>query len=515
MASVQTIGHGRYRVERPLGTGGMATVFLATDTALGVPRAVKLLRGDEAARSDLRARLRAEARVMARVDHPNVLRIFDVGSEDGRDYVVMEIADESLQDRLDREGPLSPPVAVGYVVQVLAALAAAHAAGVVHRDVKPHNVLLTRGVARLADFGIALLADEDALRTTRAGATMGSLAYMPPEQRLDARSVGPTADVYATGATLYALLTGGNPVDLFAAAPTSPRWRGLAPALVEVIARATRQDPRDRYASARAFALALLAAREGLGGALPVEGRPPATAAPTLADAAQHDAERYLLHEAPEIVDGHATFLESAISDAPHPTLAAPADRRTEVRARRWGAGVAALLLAVAVVVWPRESPAPVEPPTPEAAAPTPSVVATPEAPPAPTQTTLPPPAAPVEDRAPPSRKARKAVAAPSASGTFGSWQGTFGGRSASLKLDGDDAHLAGVVVVRAAGTAVTTRVVGSVDRAARLLVLEDAEAHDDAGTYTLTLGDDGSLDGTWSARGRAQRVAVRFFGGT
>lgn len=265
-----SVGGGRYVLGEPIGAGGTAWVFRAQDGLLGVQRAVKVLSTETLGRESLRARLRSEARAMARIEHPNILRVFDVGAEGPFDWVVMELADGgSLQERLDLAGPLPPHEAVRVTLQVLSALCAAHEAGVVHRDVKPHNILLGRdGVARLADFGIALLNAEDEVRQTRAGVSMGTLAYMPPEQRIDARSVGPGADIYAVGTTFYALLTNENPVDLFAALEGSPRWEAVPPQLRSTVLRATRLLPADRFSSAQEMALDLIRLLREAGGEL-------------------------------------------------------------------------------------------------------------------------------------------------------------------------------------------------------------------------------------------------------
>lgn len=251
-----TLLGGRFELLRELGVGGTATVWEVEDAELGVRRAVKILNaGRPQRRQALRKRLRAEARAMARLAHPNVLTIYDVASTDELDFVIMDLAEGgSLSEWLERTGPMEPRTALSFTVQVLSALAAAHAAGMVHRDVKPQNVLLnSRGTALLADFGIALLT-EDQHRTTRTGVAMGSLSFMPPEQRLDARSVSASADVYATGAMLYNLLTGANPVDLFTVELGSNRLEGLPPQLQEILVRATRHDPSARFESAQAMA---------------------------------------------------------------------------------------------------------------------------------------------------------------------------------------------------------------------------------------------------------------------
>jgi len=252
------LGGRRYVLRAPLGRGGMAVVVRATDTALGVDRAIKIVFPQEQGTKGLRRRLRSEAKAMAAIHHPNILGIHDVGTEGDLEYVVMDLAaGGSLQDRLDATGPLPPAEAVALTIDLLGALSVAHSHGIIHRDVKPQNVLLDHsGRPLLADFGIALLAHD--LRRTRAGSIMGSLAYMPPEQRLDAASVGPTADIYAMGATLYTLLTGENPVDLFLASDISPRWREVPEPLRPVLMDALSAAPELRWRTAGDMAEVLL-----------------------------------------------------------------------------------------------------------------------------------------------------------------------------------------------------------------------------------------------------------------
>ncbi|HND28768.1 MAG TPA: serine/threonine-protein kinase, partial [Myxococcota bacterium] len=245
---------GRYEVRDRIGSGGAATVFRVYDPVLRVTRALKLLHGQTG--SVQQARLEQEARIMVRLDHPHVLRVHELGMDQGRSFVVMDLADGSLQDRLEQEGPLRPSEVISVGIQLLSALSAAHAAGVTHRDIKPHNLLFCGGRVVLADFGIASVADDLSVHT-RTGMMMGSLAYMPPEQRLDARAAGPRSDLYAVGSTLYALLTGGNPVDLFAAPPSSPRWLGIPPPLLPILQRACAYEPSARYADAAELAEAL------------------------------------------------------------------------------------------------------------------------------------------------------------------------------------------------------------------------------------------------------------------
>jgi serine/threonine protein kinase len=259
----KTLRDGRYLLQDELGDGGMATVYLAYDCELEVHLAIKLLHpGAGRMRESMVRRLRLEAKAMARLRHPNVLRMSDVFEEGEYTYVVMDLArGGSLNQLVEQLGKLPPRMAIYYTLEVLSALAAAHAEGIVHRDVKPHNVLLDeRGRSLLADFGIALIADRD--RRTKQGVTMGSVAFMPPEQRLDAASVGPAADIHAVGATLYNLLTGDNPVDLFLAEEGSDRWAGVPESLRPVIAQACNVDPEARFANAGDMAAALTAVRE-------------------------------------------------------------------------------------------------------------------------------------------------------------------------------------------------------------------------------------------------------------
>lgn len=211
---------------------------------------------------------------MARLAHPNVLAVHDVGEGEGYDWVVMDLAEGgSLAQRIEA-GPVDRALAVRWIVEVLRALQAAHAAGIVHRDVKPQNILLDRyGHAQLADFGIALMGEE-MLRTTRTGMALGSLAYMAPEQRIDARKVTQEADIYAVGATLHHLLTGASPMDLFMAGEHSERLAAVPDDLRGVVVAATRYEPSRRYATAEGMANALQSCEARRLPAGPVGGEP-------------------------------------------------------------------------------------------------------------------------------------------------------------------------------------------------------------------------------------------------
>jgi serine/threonine-protein kinase len=185
----------------------MATVDLVHDVELDRPVALKRLAENLARDEDLRRRFVREARLAARLSHPNVVRIFDVGEDGGRPFIAMEYVEgETLAELLARRGRLPPAEVARLGVQICAALAAAHAAGLVHRDVKPQNLILGRdGVLRLGDFGIAV--GHGGTQLTLAGTVLGTAGYLAPEQARG-EQVTAAADIYATGAVLYELLTG-------------------------------------------------------------------------------------------------------------------------------------------------------------------------------------------------------------------------------------------------------------------------------------------------------------------
>jgi serine/threonine-protein kinase len=256
---------GRYRLERRLGGGGMATVHLARDLELDRPVAVKLLADHLADDAELRERFVREARLAARLAHPNVVAVYDAGEEEGAPYIVMEHVDgETLADLLRREGRLDPARAVGLALQACAGLAHAHEAGLVHRDVKPGNLLLRRdGTVKIADFGIARAAETT--RLTLAGTILGTAAYLAPEQAAG-EEVTPAADVYSLAAVLYECLAGQPPrrirslADLDPERPVTP-LRDVAPQvrqeLEDAVMRALARRPEFRPATAAELALEL------------------------------------------------------------------------------------------------------------------------------------------------------------------------------------------------------------------------------------------------------------------
>ncbi len=255
-----SLQNGRYLLTRFVRAGGAGVVWAAHDRR---PRkgdttevAIKVLDA-VAGGTDAAAR---EAEVAARVRHPNVVRVRDTFVEDGLSCMVMDLARCSLADLVAREGPLSPPIALGCALQACAALAEAHRAGVVHRDVKPHNLLVFGdGSVRLGDFGAAR-ALMDGHTRTRTGALLGSIPFMAPEQRRDPRAVRPSTDVYALAVTLAWLLLGEAPDDPWTEeAAAQLRAAGTPPGLVRAIATGGARRAEHRPQDANAY-LAILEA---------------------------------------------------------------------------------------------------------------------------------------------------------------------------------------------------------------------------------------------------------------
>ena len=252
---------GRYRIESRIGIGGQAAVYKVFDDRLRVHRAIKVLLPEYARRPPLRDRFESEAHAMANLDHPNIVRVFDVVPDAELPFIVMEfIPGGSLAQWIERNGPLPPRLAVRCTMQTAAAVGAAHRAGVIHRDVKPHNILIdAKGVCRLGDFGIAR-AGASGLHTMR-GSRMGTEGYMAPEQSQDASRVDTRADLYGLGVSLWVMLAARDPVELF----RQRTFAGVPEPLQRVIRRAISVNPEDRHANARAFAMDLDAAMSLLG----------------------------------------------------------------------------------------------------------------------------------------------------------------------------------------------------------------------------------------------------------
>lgn len=263
------LARGRYRLLSELGHGGMATVYRGYDTRLSRQVAVKVLNPGLSSNAVLRARFGLEAKTMARLGtHPRVVQIYDFGEDedDHRQFIAMELLCGTLQQVLDRHGPLPPRLAAEVMNAVLEALETAHAEPIVHRDVKPSNVLLTQdGRPKVGDFGIArIVRPGDQRRLTRTGAGVGTWAYMAPEQKRDAGAVDPRADLYGVGATLFALLTQQEPHDIDRSETWRDQLEAIPASLREIVLRATRYLPEERYQDAAEMRAALAAAREDL-----------------------------------------------------------------------------------------------------------------------------------------------------------------------------------------------------------------------------------------------------------
>ena len=208
--SVEALAGGRYRIEDVLGRGGMAAVYRARDAELERPVAVKVLAEHLADQPGFHDRFLREAKLAAQLSHPNIVQVFDVGEEDGAPFIVMECVEGStLADELKERGRLDPDEVVDLALQICGGLEHAHAAGVVHRDIKPQNLLLRPdGTVKIADFGIARAAEST--RLTQMGSVLGTAAYLSPEQALG-EEVTTAADLYSLGCVLYELLTGRTP----------------------------------------------------------------------------------------------------------------------------------------------------------------------------------------------------------------------------------------------------------------------------------------------------------------
>ncbi|MDT8341496.1 MAG: protein kinase [Longimicrobiales bacterium] len=261
---------GRYRIERELGAGGMATVYLARDLKHDRAVAIKVLRPELAAVVGAE-RFLAEIRTTANLEDPHILPLYDSGEADSFLFYVMPYVEgDTLRNRLDREGQLPVAEALDIVRKIAGALQFAHDQGIVHRDIKPANILLRRGEPMVADFGIALaLTQAGGGRITETGLSVGTPHYMSPEQAAGERALDPRSDVYALGCILYEMLTGETPhpgpnaqAVLARVLTDTPRrvsaLRRTVPAHVEAVAaKALEKLPADRFGSARELAEAL------------------------------------------------------------------------------------------------------------------------------------------------------------------------------------------------------------------------------------------------------------------
>src|SRR5436305_13403455 len=251
---------GRYRLEARIAAGGMSTVYRALDETLERQVAVKLMNREVTSDSDQLERFRREARAVAQLSHPRLVGVIDAGEDDGRPYIVVEYVEgETLKERIRRQGRLRIPEAIAYAIEIAHALGTAHSRHIVHRDVKPQNVLIDEeGSAKVTDFGIARTLEEDGL--TADGRVLGTTDYVSPEQALGQYVTG-QSDLYSLGVVLYEMLTGEVPFrgeSQVAVAMKHVREQipdvqlkrpEASAALAAVVETATAKRKEDRYAN--------------------------------------------------------------------------------------------------------------------------------------------------------------------------------------------------------------------------------------------------------------------------
>ncbi len=327
------VGEGRYLVYGNLGTGGAAGVYVAWDNVGSQWVAVKALSTSVLNDAAMRSRFEREAETMKRLRNPHITRLFDARLDHVPPFIVMELArGGSAMDWVRRHGPMPAALAVDLAIAICAGLAAAHGAGVVHRDVKPHNFLIHEdGTCRITDFGIART-DEQGLTLT--GVQIGTFSYMAPEQRSNTKNVDNRADVYGVGASLFTLLTGTASSELFVADQDDTLLEAVPEALKRVILTATQYNPEDRYEGVTQLSQALRRVRStitepprsvGLArGLLDLPATPPETVFPS---ADLDDLDRSLLG-APD--NSGVRNIRKVGETAPR-----PADRTSEPGRRR------------------------------------------------------------------------------------------------------------------------------------------------------------------------------------
>ena len=345
----------RYRLERRLGVGGMATVQLAFDTRLERYVAVKLLAEHLAEDASFVSRFKREALAAARLVHPNIVQVFDFGSDrhSSRQFIVMEFVDgHSCAELLRDKGPMPPRDAVEILCQACRGLDYAHRNGVVHRDVKPGNLMVsTEGVVKLADFGIAKAAEQSDI--TKVGSVLGTAAYLSPEQARG-EPAGPASDLYALGVVSYQLMAGKLPYEAASLTDLARLQEGGPPprladevrdvpaALSAVVARALARDPERRYADAAEMEDAL---RDGLAGVASTEDLDATRALP------DDEATRMLTSTASRPRPRQPLQpVDEPPRRAPQRRAPAPPPRRKKGGAGKWVALVLVLALIIAGV---------------------------------------------------------------------------------------------------------------------------------------------------------------------
>jgi serine/threonine-protein kinase len=345
---IGTLFDGRYRILRKLGSGGMANVYLAEDEDLGRRVAIKILNDRYANDEAFTERFRREAKSAAALSHPNIVSIYDRGTADGRPYIAMEVIEgRSLKELIMNSGPLPIGEAIEYAKQILSALRFAHRHGIIHRDIKPHNILLGHeNRLKVTDFGIARYGPS---QMTEVGSIMGTAQYLSPEQARGA-PVTASSDLYSAGIVLYEMLTGKTPftgetpIEIAMKhlneppRPPSELRPEISPELDQIVLRSLAKDPHERYETAEEFSADLDRVEAGL----PVSPETTAAATAVLTGLPATEATQVL---AP---DAHTRVLPPT---APPPGRRPPAyppdyGYRPPKKRRRWVPWLLVLLFA-------------------------------------------------------------------------------------------------------------------------------------------------------------------------